>query len=127
MRRSARQTGRVRLSRKKPPEAAFRPGDEWDPGNPRNKERTRAGQRELRARLLQWDPIGVADVPEAQDEYDCMIGPLLRKLHKGESAEAITAWLSSEQRDHFGLTPDKQADGRLASDLVHWWNTTTSS
>jgi hypothetical protein len=28
-------------------------------------------------RLMAWDPIGVADIPSAAGEYDCMIPPLL--------------------------------------------------
>ena len=37
----------------------------------------RRGEAELRRLLLvEWDPIGIADVPKAQDEYDSYVGPL---------------------------------------------------
>ena len=37
----------------------------------------------MRPLLMEWDPIGVADIPSAADEYDCMIPPLLHRLFKG--------------------------------------------
>jgi len=117
----------VPFHRRKPPKPAFRTGDEWDPGNPQNRERTRTLQTDLRERLLRWDPIGIADAPEARDEYDCMISPLLHKLHGGESAKALARWLSGEQRDHFGLSPDKEAADRLAAELVAWWKAKTTA
>ena len=49
-----------------------------DPGSPRNKERTRESWRQVRRLLMEWDLIGVAGIPEAADEYDCMISPPLR-------------------------------------------------
>lgn len=64
------------------------------PGNAENRERTRQLQREMRAHLLRWDPIGVADAPQAQDEYDGYISPRLHMLHRGESVDAIPAWLT---------------------------------
>lgn len=35
----------------------------------------------LRQLLDEWDPIGVAD--DVQDEYDCMLAPLLQRLRAG--------------------------------------------
>jgi hypothetical protein len=31
--------------------------------------------RQLRATLMRWDPIAIADGPLAADEYDCLIPP----------------------------------------------------
>jgi hypothetical protein len=42
---------------------------------PRNRERTQEYQRQARHLLMELDPIGVSDTPEAVGEYDCMIGP----------------------------------------------------
>jgi hypothetical protein len=81
---------------------------------------------ELRTRLLAWDPIGVADAPEAQDEYDCLIGPVLRKLHDGDGVTDLATWISEEQRNHFGMTPNVEADIVLATDLTKWWRGLTS-
>jgi len=30
---------------------------------------------DVRALLMEWDAMGVADAFECQDRYDCMIGP----------------------------------------------------
>lgn len=45
----------------------------------------------MRVQLLSWDPIGVADAPQAQDEYEGYISPLMHMLHRGDSVDAITA------------------------------------
>jgi hypothetical protein len=101
--------------------------DAWDPGNPENKERTRLLQGELRERLLRWDPIGVAEAPEAQDEYDCLISPLMHMLHDGTSDRRIGKWLLNEMNEHFGLRPDRNRERELARELVHWWQESTAT
>jgi hypothetical protein len=96
-------------------------GDRWDPGNPENKERTRQLQRELRARLLEWDPIGIAGIDEAWDEYDCLLSPIMHMLHDGVSEHDLGNWLMTELDEHFGLRPDRDRERALAGDLVRWW------
>ena len=99
--------------------------DPWDPRNPENRDRTRVLQRELRQRLLAWDPIGLADAPEAQDEYDCLISPLMHRLHQQASARDLGDWLISEMNEHFGMTADDERERRLATELLTWWNAAT--
>lgn len=105
----------------------WRPDDAWDPGNPENRDRTRALVAELRTRLLAWDPIGVSAAPEAQDEYDCLISPLMHRLHDRASTTDITDWLIHEVSDHFGMRPDKKRERALARDLAQWWSRATAS
>jgi hypothetical protein len=53
----------------------------------RRVNRAREYQHAIRKVLLdEWDPIGVADVPEAQDEYDSYIHSIYALLihHEGE-------------------------------------------
>jgi len=100
-------------------------GDPWDPGNPENRDRTRALRGELRQRLLAWDPIGIADAPEAQDEYDCMLSPLMHQLHDGASEDQVQQWLVHELESHFGLTPVPRREEALASELTAWWREAT--
>jgi hypothetical protein len=76
---------------------------------------------ELRPLLLTWDAIGVADLPEADDEYDCLVGPLLAFLGRGDDASALRAWLAHERAEHFGLGRDDAADRALARALVDWY------
>ena len=76
---------------------------------------------EMRALLMKWDAVGVADVPDAADEYDCMVGPLFGHLHRGASAAFLCDWIARERADHFGLTtPDPEADAALAASLIAW-------
>ena len=62
---------------------------------------------------MEWDLIGVAGIPEAADEYDCMISPLLRWLAgRLDQARAVIS---------FRCRPDDAADTRLAESLAAWW------
>ncbi|MFZ4298082.1 hypothetical protein ACOZE3_09190 [Streptomyces cinereoruber] len=82
----------------------------------------RATENSLRHLLNAWDPIGVAD--EVRDEYDCMLAPLLRRLHDGADRAEIGAFLRHELEDHFGLTPDPTDPEAMAARLVSWWAAT---
>jgi len=43
--------------------------DARDPGGPRNRERTRASERQALRLLMAYDPIGMVGIPEAADEF----------------------------------------------------------
>ncbi|WP_125776516.1 hypothetical protein [Antribacter gilvus] len=73
----------------------------------------------VRALLLEWDAIGVADI--SHDEYDCMAGPLLRHLYDGRDAGFLRDVIVHERESHFRLSPDEDADRTLADALVAWW------
>jgi hypothetical protein len=76
---------------------------------------------DVRALFMAWDPIGVADEPDAWDEYDCMIGPALSRLRRGADAAALREWIAHERGNHFELPADELADAVLADALVAWW------
>jgi hypothetical protein len=86
-------------------------------------ERGRAVMRrlesELRPLLLAWDPIG-ASPPE--DEYDCVMAPLLVELRQGSSAAELAEWLGAHAEDHFGVTSDPEADREAATAILAWWD-----
>lgn len=75
----------------------------------------------MRRLLMEWDPIGVVGIPEAADEYDCMISPLLHLLFEGADAISLADWISQERSSHFGLGPDETRDTRLVESLATWW------
>jgi hypothetical protein len=75
-------------------------------------------QANLRHLLNQWDPIGVADL--VNDEYDCMLSPLLRRLGSGQGPADISEYLWSELEDHFGLDPANHDVDGMANRLVAW-------
>ena len=63
----------------------------------------------------------MAGIPEAADEYDCMISPLLHRLFEGADTGSLADWISHERSSHFGAGPDDAADMQLAESLTAWW------
>src|SRR2546422_882097 len=55
--------------------------------------------------LHDWDPIGVADVPEAQDEYDSYVGGVYRLLASHCSADEMIDHLLKIESQTMGLSP----------------------
>lgn len=71
-------------------------------------QRSREIQDGIRLLLLEgWDPIGIADVREAQDEYDAYIGGVYGLLASGASPETVAQHLADIQRDSMGLTTER--------------------
>jgi hypothetical protein len=99
------------------------PSDINDPGNPENKVRTRTAQAELRRMFLRWDPIGVSGDPEAADEYDCMISPLMHQLYSGTTSAAVSQRLVQELEEHFGMSANLKREDRFAAEVMLWWTT----
>ena len=61
--------------------------------------------------LKEWDPIGVNDIPEAQDEYDSYVGGVEGLLLRGASVDEIAAHLARIEGEQMGLPAS--AAGRL--------------
>ena len=58
--------------------------------------------------LHEWDPIGIQDVPEAQDEYDSYVGGVYRLLASGASEEQLVEHLRLIETSNMGLSvPDE--------------------
>jgi hypothetical protein len=79
-----------------------------------------APEESLRRLLNEWDPIGVASVVE--DEYDCMLSPLLQRLRDGAGPREIGHFLRRELEDHFGLPPVPGEPEAVAVRVVAWWS-----
>ncbi|MFI2780248.1 hypothetical protein [Streptomyces sp. ALB3] len=76
-------------------------------------------QHELRRLLSEWDPIGVAD--DVQDEYDCMLAPMLQRLRDGADETEIGEYLRRETKEHFGLDPLGARPEAMAVRVIAWW------
>jgi hypothetical protein len=75
--------------------------------------------REVRDLLFAWDPLGVADFREqAEDEYDCVIGPLTGLLRRGATQEESVSFLNDMLLDHFGVSPTAGSLPALTRDLA---------
>ncbi|MEU4265262.1 hypothetical protein ACYCCF_05720 [Streptomyces argenteolus] len=73
----------------------------------------------LRHLLNEWDPLGVAD--DVQDEYDCMLAPLLQQLRYGGNQTEIGDYLRGELESHFSLDPLGLRPEAMASRVISWW------
>ena len=74
---------------------------------------------------MEWDLIGVSGAPEAADEYDCMLSPLMHMLHDGASVAEVESWLVEEVEGHFGSRSERQRESRLAHQVFEWWELRT--
>ena len=54
--------------------------------------------------MQHWDPIGVADIPEAQDEYDSYAGHVYRLLASGASDVEVIDYLYTTETETMGLS-----------------------
>ena len=71
----------------------------------RNKYQSRENRARVRDVLMrEWDPIGVAGIPEAADEYDTYASKAYVMLMDDRApAEAISAYLFEIATNHIGL------------------------
>lgn len=66
-------------------------------------------QNEIRQILLTvWDPIGVKDEPNAQDEYDSYVFEIFNLLAKRATDHEITKWLLYITNARMGLNAKAQ-------------------
>jgi hypothetical protein len=67
-------------------------------------ERVRLVQAKIRTILLdEWDPIGIGEMPDAQDEYDRYVGQVYRKIADGAGSFPIAQLLTRIEFDRMGL------------------------
>jgi hypothetical protein len=82
----------------------------------------RAGGRELRALAMDvWDPIGVAGIGQARNEYDAYLGQVAHRLRRGASADEIAAYLASIRTERIKLDANPAADERAALAMAEWY------
>ena len=67
-----------------------------------------------------WDPIGVAGLPQARDEYDSYVAQVFSLVRSGASEPEIAAFLAKIAADLMGLDQTQRCSARAASVLVDW-------
>jgi hypothetical protein len=68
--------------------------------------------------MRDWDPIGISEVPAAQDEYDGYVGSLLRLLRDGaSSSSALSERLLRIETVEMGLPGDRERALQVADKL----------
>ena len=68
--------------------------------------------------LREWDPIGVADVPQAQDEYDSYIHQIYAMLIRREQKRKLVDFLWWAETENMGLYGDHKRTEHVADLLV---------
>jgi hypothetical protein len=88
-----------------------------------SKSDSRQRWHELRQIVNRWDPIGVFDHDSdwPQDEYECMVGPLMPMLERGRSVPELVAYMQKELREHFGLDPVPGEAEQCAAEAIAWY------
>jgi hypothetical protein len=80
------------------------------------EDQAREIQRRIGEVLLRhWDPIGIADVPEAQDEYQVYVGGVYRLLASGASSRQIAQHLVNIETSQLGF---KDTDPKMLIPLA---------
>ncbi len=69
--------------------------------------------------LREWDPIGIHDIPEAQDEYDAYVPTLCAMLVARKSSYELFKYLLRMETEHMGLTADDRHTQRIAEYLAN--------
>lgn len=70
------------------------------------KPKMAASVRRIREIFLRdWDPIGIGDDPDAQDEYDMYIMPIYSILRQRPSEQALVDYLNWVETDEMGFDP----------------------
>ena len=83
-----------------------------------DKAESRRIRVEMRHVLLEvWDPIGIKDEPNAQNEYDGYIGKLYDLLVSHADDSQIIDYLYSAVHDHMGLDPASRSDMQTTVEL----------
>ena len=65
-----------------------------------------------------WDPIGIQEIPEAQDEYDSYVPAIYSMLIARKSINEVFEYLLWLETEHMGLTADRQQTRSIAEKLV---------
>ena len=83
-----------------------------------NLDRAKSLHAKIREILLkEWDPIGVQDIPEAQDEYDSYVPSVYKMIISRKPIHEIFDYLWWVETEHMGLTGDRQNTEYIAKTL----------
>lgn len=87
-----------------------------------SKQESRERWAQLQALVNEWDPIGVMDDPDwPRDEYDCLVGSLMRHLESGSSPSDIADFLRRDIEEHFGLDPKHIKFSQFSKRMSSWY------
>ena len=83
------------------------------------RDRARQYHAAIRTVLLtEWDPIGVSQVPEAQDEYDSYVGGVYKLLITHANRNELFLHLWQIETEHMGLSGNRQQTEAIVDRLL---------
>lgn len=68
--------------------------------------------------MREWDPIGVAGIPKAQDEYDSYIGDIYAILIRRESVQRLVDYLWWAETEHMSLFGNRSRTEQVAQRIA---------
>lgn len=81
-------------------------------------DRARALHQAIHKLLIEeWDPIGVGNIPEAQDEYDSYVPAIYKMLTSRKPEHELYEHLWWLETEHMGLIGDRQRTRMIAAKL----------
>lgn len=69
--------------------------------------------------LQDWDPIGVGDIPEAEDEYDSYISKMYSIVKNSSSHECLFDYLWYLETEHMGLRGNLSKTKKFSKNLFN--------
>lgn len=67
--------------------------------------------------LKEWDPIGIQDIPQAQDEYDSYIPDVYELILSNRTEKEVFDYLWGIETERMGLSGDKKHTQTIAHKL----------
>jgi hypothetical protein len=84
-----------------------------------HRDRARRYHHAIREILLRdWDPIGIAHIPEAQDEYDSYIPGIYGRLIRRISEQELFDHLWQIETEHMGLFGNRGKTQQITETLL---------
>jgi hypothetical protein len=75
--------------------------------------------KRLRELLLrEWDPLGIAQVPQAQDEYDAFLGGILQLVSAEADLDAVQRYLIRIEEVELGTRADPVRARQAATEIL---------
>ncbi|MGD8520816.1 MAG: hypothetical protein PVF56_06690 [Desulfobacterales bacterium] len=68
--------------------------------------------------LKEWDPIGVSDIPEANDEYDSYVSGVYKRLISRSTQKELYDFLWEVETQHMGLIGNRSHTEAIAKKLI---------
>ena len=67
---------------------------------------------------MDWDPIGIRNVPQCVDEYDSYVLPMYSILRQRKSEDSVLEFLEGAYQDIMGITVPREKFREIAAKFL---------